>query len=343
MQKEDRQTYNGLPYINNWQGVLLTLAVNLLVALLLFRSNAIPPKAFVLDACHCGFIATLISVALAAPRIKRLRQAGGLPREVEAGKALRVLPRRPLPLAPVLGLVFAVGMAAFAFLVCRFFEVETITSTRFLVWKLVYATLLSVKTMDVVVLRLVQPDCAAPGEPEQTGSAVVRNPLPHKQTFGNLFHTVTEDFGFNLLMGLATGGVVIRDHNVIIQATSRDGIVIGGLVLGILVTFRMVYPVAKSIRALRDAGQLPKLPRIAWIAWLPERPALLALALLLPTMALSAAVLWGALSFFGFEALNFFQYFVVRTLYVTLLSKLVVKLAILRYTQPTAAGRAAEA
>ena len=333
MKKAHKPMLNGLPYVDTWQGVMITLAINLLVTAVLYWCGVIGQKAFASDAFNCGFITSISTVALVYPKIKRLRQAGELPRVIEEGQSLQKLPRSPVPLALVLGVLFAVLMTLFALAVQRFFGIEEVTPLRFLVWKLVYATLLSVKLTELVVLRLVQPDCARPGEPEQNGAAIVKNPLPRKETIANLFRTVTGDFGSNLLFGLLFGNVVIRGHDVIIRATTRSSIVIGGLILGAIITLQMIYPVAKSIRAQRDAGALPLAEKRTPAAWLPNRPSLFALALLLPTMLTSAAVLWGTLTFFGFEELNFFQYFVVRTIYVTLLSKLVLRLTILRYTQ----------
>ena len=99
----------------------------------------------------------------------------------------------------------------------------------------------------------------------------------------------------------------------------------------------MVYPLAKTIRASRDAGQLPPLDKRTGIVRLPEKPFLLMLVLAFPIMVISAAVLWAVLTFFGFDILNYFQYFIVRTIYVSLLTKPVTQLIVLRYRQPAKA------
>ena len=151
-----------------------------------------------------------------------------------------------------------------------------------------------------------------------------------------MFDTMVNDFGFNLVIGLLTGGAaVLADKSVIIYPTTRSGIVLGGLILGVIVSLRMVASVVKSIAATRDAGTLPALEkRNPWVAWIPETPMLFTLTLMPVIMALSAVVLWAVLTFFGFDVLNFFQFFIVRTIYVSLLTKPVVWLAVYRYRQP---------
>jgi len=335
MKNENQKTLNGLPYVNTWQGILITLAVNLLAAIALWLLVGINKDSFILDALICGVTTSIFSVAVLYPQIRKIRLGGGLPRQIPEDKWLQKLPRKPVPLTIALSLLFAAAMACFAVAVVWFFEITTYTPLRFLVWKLVYSTVLSVKLADLVILRLMQPDCMEPGQPEQTGTAAIRNPLPKKETFRNLFNTVTDDFGFNMIMGLLLGGtLIVEGHNVLIAATTRAGIVIGGLILGFILSLRMVLPVIRTIKASRDAGQLPPLEKRTGIALLPERPIILTLVLMLPIMVVSATVLWATLTFFGFDILNFFQYFIVRTVYVSLLTKPVTQLIVLRYRQP---------
>ena len=231
---------------------------------------------------------------------------------------------------------FSLIMFIFSLAVVWFFGIKTYTFPRFLVWKLVYSTILSIKICELSTLRYVQADCAKPGDPPQTGIQAVKNPLPKKDSFKNLFDTLVNDFGFNMLFGLFVGGTVIYEQNVVIPATTRSGIIIGGCVLGIVVCVRMVLPVATQIKALRDTGALPVLEKRTWVSVLPEKPVRFMLSLLLPVMLVTAAVLWCVLTFFGFETLNFFQFFVIRTIYVFLLSKPVAMLSVMRYCQPPA-------
>ena len=88
-----------------------------------------------------------------------------------------------------------------------------------------------------------------------------------------------------------------------------------------------------SVMQIAYDGGLPQASRKNFLALLPLSPWRLTGIFLLPTMALSALSFWAIMYFFGFESLNFFQFFTIRTAYVKLLSRLVEILAIHRYSQ----------
>lgn len=334
----------GLPYINNLPLVLITVGINLLMAFVFFFGQEITFERFWLDAVVCAVTSTIICVVFVYLMVNRRRRQGALPREVPQSPLTQRLPKNPALFILIVAIVCALLMALVATVVVRFFEIQTYTFARFVVWKVIYSFVLSAKLIELAILRFVQPDCAPENAPAQTGSETVKDPLPRRETFLNLFNTVVNDFGFNMLVGLLLGGTVVYEKNVVIAPTTRSGIIVGGLVLGVILTLRMVRPVFKSISNLRDAGGLPPLEkRNPLVAWLPAKPTGFALALMPLIMVISAAVLWAALTFFGFETLNFFQYFIVRTLYVTLLTKPVVLLAVLRLRQPPKSNAAASA
>ena len=71
------------------------------------------------------------------------------------------------------------------------------------------------------------------------------------------------------------------------------------------------------------------------ISWIPESPAKFALVLLPPLMLCTYVFFRALMTFFGFDVLNFFQYFALRMLWTTMLTKAVTKLAVWRYLQPS--------
>lgn len=333
----------GLPYANNLPVILITVITNLAAAFLFHFRSGVTLTGFISDAAICGMTMALCDGLYVYYAIQKMRKDGQLPRTVPQSAFMQRLPKSIAGCIVIFAAAFGVIMALFSAAVVWFFDIQIFTFPRFLVWKLVYSLILSAKVIELTILRFVQPDCIKAGDPLQTGTDLVKNPLPRRDTFVHLFNTVVEDFGFNMVMGLLSGGAFVDAASkcVIIAPTTRSGIVLGGLILGLVITLRMVYPVAKQINAVKASGALPPMERRSWcMTWLPEKPAFFALALTLPTMVLSAAVLWAALTFFGFETLHFFQFFIVRTIYATLLSKLVTMLAILRYRQPGAAQRA---
>lgn len=325
-----------MPYVNRWELVLLTVAINALVAFVFHSKEIVTWRDYVLDAVNCGIITSFINIFYAHYYVRKLRRQGALPQHIPQNQFMRRLPKNPLLLALVFAIFFGALMTVVSIAVAWFYGIDTFPFYRFMAWKIVYSFILTVKIVELSVLRFVQEDCATPTDPPQTGSDVIKNPLSSRESFSNLFNTVVNDFGFNLVIGLLLGGVVIANYNVIITPTTRSGIILGGLILGVIVTFRMTLPVVRRIKAMRDAGELPPLEEVTKaIVWIPEKPILFALTLLVPIMAFSAISLWGILTFLGFEVLNFFQYFVVRTIFVSfLLTKPVTMLAVVRYRQP---------
>ena len=329
------QTRIGLPYINSFRWIMFVALLNLAMAFIFQFGRPITKEVLLLDALICGIVTSIINVLYANYKIRKLRSAGELPSTMPESRLVQKLLRNPALLMTVLAIFFAFFMLIFSNLIIWFYEIETYTFPRFAVWKVIYSTILSAKILEIIVLRFVQPDCAREDDPEQTGEDTIKNPFPKKETFQNLFNTVIDDFGFNLLIGLLFGGTIIMDHNVILLQTTRSGVLISGFVLGIIVTFRMALPVAKGIKQQYEAGMLPVLPkRIPVIASIPRKPMQFSLVLLLPVAITSGVVFLGVFTFFGFEILNFFQFFVIRTIFVALLSKPIVKLAVLCYIQP---------
>ena len=288
-----------------------------------------------LDACICGILTSFIDVFIVRNRIQKLRSLGRLPMEIPQSRLMMKMPKNPLLLSLIFGVVFGLLAALLNALIMQFYAIEIFTFARFAVWRILYSSALSVKIVEFAILRYSQPDLVSTSSMVQQGTEKVKDPLPRISTFKQWFNTITDDFGFNLLFGLMLGGTIIRDHNVIIPPTTLSGIAVSALILGAIVTARMAYPIAKSMRDAREAGTLPIAEKAnALVHWIPYSPVKFALILLLPIMGTSYAVFWAVLSFFGFEVLNFFQFFVIRILYISLLTKPVVRLAVIRYTQP---------
>lgn len=329
----------GLPYIDNIRLVLLTAVINVVAVLLFFRGRSPSFSDIMTDAGICGMTTSFINVFIVYFRISKLRSEGLLPSEIPQNRFIRAMPKDPLLFAATLGAVFGLLSPLFNALIIRFYDIETFTFARFVVWRILYTCVLSAKIVEIAILRYVQPDCAPASGLAQLGAATIKDPLPRISTLKQWYNTVTDDFGFNLLFGLLVGGTVVQDHFVIIPPVTLDGILISASILGVIVTARMAYPVAKSMRNMRECGGLPvSAAEDKRIAWLPYSPAKFALLLLLPIVGLSLLTFWAVLSFFGFEELDFFRFFFIRMMFITLLTKRVVTLAILRYTQPESAG-----
>lgn len=324
-----------LPYLNNARVILFTVAVNALAVFIFQWGRPITIRTILMDAAFAGVTTSFINVFIVERRLKKMRDAGSFPSEAPIVRQMSRLPQNPLALAIVFGAVFALLTPAFNLLVIWFYEISSFTFERFAVWKALYSCLLSALILEWAILRYVQPECAPPSPAKRSGAEEVKNPLRRISAVKEIYNSAVDDFGFNMIIGLLLGGTVIRGHEVVIMPTARGAIVISGVILGIIVTLRMALPIAKKIKDLRETGELPVAAESkSWTARLPYSPLKFAFALMPPITFSCTAVFWAILTFFGFEELNFFQFFFIRLVFVSLLGKEVLKLAISRYRQP---------
>ncbi len=326
---------NGLPYVNNFPVVFLTVAINLACALIFFYGKTITRSHVMTDACICGVTTAFIDVFAIWHLMKELRARGKLPQKVPRSRLMAALPKNPAALASILAVIFGVLTPLVNKFLLWFYEISSIQFEQFAVWRTLYSTILSVYIVQIAIFRCVQPDCGDRETP-QKGSSKVKNPLPRISTFKEWFNTVTDDFGLNLVLGLFLGGTVIEGKNVIIAPATLASIHYSAIALSLIVTARMVYPVARTLRNARDSGSLPPARETdRRISWIPESPAKFALVLLPPLMLCTYVFFRALMTFFGFDVLNFFQYFALRMLWTTMLTKAVTKLAVWRYLQPS--------
>ncbi|MDD4507721.1 MAG: hypothetical protein PHN26_02115 [Eubacteriaceae bacterium] len=333
MAAENKNIRLGLPYINNVKIVAMTLAINLLCVVASMAFHSVDLEALLTDAAFFGMITAIIDTFYIKRRVDQLARKGALPARVPQNRMMEHLPQNPLALALIIGMAFAVLTPVFNALLFLFFGFTSLSFPQFLVWRMVYTWIFSAKIVELCILRYTQNDYQNNFTAVQGGGGEVKDPMPHISTLKNYFHTITEDFGFNLVVGLVTGGTVISGTSVIIFPTTRSGIVISAVILGFLVCAQMVYPVSREIWEGVQTGSIPQVPeQHPWIAKLPASPRKFTLALILPVLGSITLILWSILTFFNLEALNFFQYFVIRTACVWLLTQGVVKLSILRFT-----------
>lgn len=326
-----------LPYINHARPVLLTVAVNAAAVFIFLWGKPLTFWIIMADASICGVITSFADVFAVSGSIRKLRSRGTPPKEAPRNRLIGMMPRNPLLFAIALAVAFGLLSPLFNAFIILFYGIKEFSFAPFLVYRLIYTCVLSAKITEIAVLRYAQPDCASAADITAPGAETVKDPFPRVSTLKQWYNTVTDDFGFNLLFGLLAGGTVIQGSLVIIPPVTLDGIAISALILGVIVTARLAYPVAKSMRELRENGGLPLSGTYdKRIGWIPYSPAKFALVLLLPIVAASLLVFWAVLSFFGFAVLNFFQFFFIRMLFVSLLTKPVVRLAISRYAQPAA-------
>lgn len=326
-----------LPYMNNAMAILLTLGINLAIMVALNWGKSFGLADVLLDAAICGVMTAVINVFFVRHYVTRALASQTLPANLPVSRMMMHLPRNPAFLGLLCALFFGLLTPLINGMIFIFYDFETLRFGQMLVCKLVYACFLSAKILEVAIYRYVQPDVtglspAADAPP----SPLVKPPLPQISYFQQLYNSWLTDFGMNMVLGLVLGGTIISsDDYVMIAPTLRAGILIGGVISGIIITFMTVPALAKKLATAVTDGEIPRLAKCQpGVAWLPYNHWLLALTLCLPIVIITVAVYTGVLSFFNFESLNFFQFFFIRTAYTAVLVKALVALLLIRYMQP---------
>ncbi|NLC97253.1 MAG: hypothetical protein GX675_06775 [Erysipelotrichaceae bacterium] len=322
-----------LPYLNNLPMALFVCFINIALAFVFQYGRVLTVSDLVVDASLCGIVTAFTSLGYAYWAVEKQRKQGNLPTQVPINSFMQKLPSSYIPLTIITGIAGSVIMVFITIALLRFFPETEYTFIRFLVWKTGYATFLAAKMIEFGIFRYVQPDCEKPDDPIQKGSQTVINPLLRKEIFSMLYASVTADFGMNMLIGLVLGGTIIQGDLVILMGVTQGGVWITGLVFGIIISLLMIKPTLTSVKEIAFEGGVPKSSKKNVLASLPVSPWTLVFILLVPVMAFSALSFWTIMKFFGFESLNFFQFFIIRTAYSKLLSRLVETFAIQRYRQ----------
>ncbi len=330
---------NGLPYVDNARAVLVTVAINLAIVFL-FNRQGIDYYGALLDSFFCAIVTTVVDLWVVYARLKRMRTAGEMPAQVPESAFMQRLPQNPF----ALGVLYAAGFGALT--VCingailQFFGLREMAFVPWLVYKLIYATALSVKVAEWCVFRYVQPDWAnAGGGSEKTSSSKpVKNPLPRIGVFKEIYGSVTGNIAMNVIIGSALGGVWVGEGaSVVIAPTTVEGIPITGLVFGLLVGILVTRGVAGEMDAAIAASnpevpeEMAAAPRFAWMP--VRRPALTAL-ICGCVMIFSSVALPAVMRLFGLSVMNFYQFTVFITVYATLVGKPLSWVLIRRCMQP---------
>ncbi len=333
-----------LPYIDNAKPILLTLAVNLGVVFIFNWPGGVEYSEVLLDSLFCAVITTAIDLPLIYRRLKRMRAAGTMPRKAPDSRFMQRLPKNPL----ALGILYAAAFAALTVggnaLILGFFGLHRLAFLPWAVYKLIYATILSVVVAEYCIFRYVQPDWAqsVTGGAAATSPAAIdppiKNPLPKIGMFKEIYGAVTGNIAMNIILGTLLGGVVPgADASVVILPTTAEGIPVTGLVFGLIVGVLVTHGVVTAMRPIiLTSGRdfLAGAPTDRRLAWLPKGKAALTGVVCLAAMLFSAVALKALLLLFNLPVLNFYQFTVMISIYAALLGKPLSVLLTKRCMQP---------
>ncbi|WP_279009888.1 hypothetical protein [Synergistes jonesii] len=332
-----------LPYVNNALAVGITTLIAAVSVFVFHRRDVVSLHDMLVDGAIFGITTMLIDTAIIYPQMKSRYQKGILPAEAPRSVILKRMPRNPALFALLVGLFFAALMPAFNYIFMRFYELDALAFASFLFWRVVYAVPASVYMARLIIFRYVQPGAFA-GEVTQHGDAKVSAVLPRISTLKEQYRAALSDFGMNMVLGVILGGARVgmdlglqADESkwLFIFPAYRSGLPLSSLIYAVIVFFMMAVPVAQNILRLREGGTLPQAEKEnRFFSHLPWNPWLFSAVWFVPMLLCTYAFLWGIMTVMRFEVLNFFQYFVLRLILITLLSKGMAALSVIRYIQP---------
>ena len=316
-----------LPYINNAKAILVTIAINLAVFLVFDWSYGIGIRGVIADSIICAFITTIIDIWFVYACLKKIRAAGQMPRQVPVNRLMQMLPKNPFALGLCFALSFAALIIGINWVILSFFDLYSMGFAPWLVYKLIYTTVLSIKIVEFCIFRYVQPDWANAIQGSTNSEAVcqpVKSPFPKISLFKEMYGGVTMNLVMNILMGSFLGSVITQaDGSIVLLPTTIEGIPITGLIFGLIMGVLISHGVIKSMNAYILAGGHAAI-QIACnklFTWMPKRKGSLMCLVTISVMLFSAVALPSIMYLFGKSVLNFLQFTIFITLYATLISK----------------------
>jgi len=331
-----------LPYVDNAKVILITVLINTGIVFLFFwANNNIGLKDVILDSTICAVITTIINMSIVYFRLKKMRAGGQMPTVVPESTFMQRLPKNPIILGLIYALVFGVLIVGINMLILSFFDMQSMSFITWMAYKLIYATMLSVKIAEFCIFRYVQPDWAnAKGieVKEDTHLKPVKDPMPKISVFAAMYASVTGNLALNLIIGSILGGAIVTpEHEVVVFPTTQQGIPITGLVFGCICGALVTRGVMKGTNAslLVSAPEIPESARSdKRFSWMPKRILTMALVICPCNMVFSSVALWLIMKLFGMEVLDFFQFSVFITIYAAIMSKPLSYIITRRCTQP---------
>ena len=328
-----------LPYVDNAKAILITVAINLGVVFFFNWPDGVDYSGVMWDSLICAFITTGINMRIVYAGLKKMRARGEIPSQVPESGLIQKLPQDPFKLGAIYAVVFAAVTAGVNALILSFFGLHIMAFAPWVVYKVVYATVLSAKIVEFCIFRYVQPDWAKAGSTgaETTKGAQVKNPLPKISVFLEMFGGVTGNIAMNIIMGSVLGGVRAQaDGSVVISPTTIEGIPITGLVFGLIVGILVTNGIVKEMNSviIKSADITEATTENKLFSWMPKGKGALRCFVCVCVMVFSAVVLPSIMALFGKSILNFYQFTVFITVYATMISKPLSYVLIRRCTQP---------
>lgn len=318
-----------LPYADNAKAVFVTIAINVGTVFLFNPPGGIDYSGVLADSLICAVITTIVDLWIVYPRMKRMRSSREIPVQVPESGLMRRLPQNPVALGVAYAVAFGVLTVGANAVILHFFGMTRLAFLPWLVYKLIYSTVLTVILTEYIIFRYVQPDwvnAEGGSEPRLDSSpeSPVKNPLPNIGMFKAIYGAVTGNIALNIIIGSLLGGVAARDDgSVVILPTTVEGIPITGLVFGLIIGILVTNGVVKAMNeVIKATPAILEVATMDWrITWLPRGRIALTFVVCLCAMVFSAVALRAILVLFDIPLLNFYQFTVFITIYATIIGK----------------------
>ena len=343
-----------LPYVDNYIAVLISIVINLVVVFIFNWPGGISYFGVLLDTATCVVITVIVNMIIIYILIKRMKAQRSVPRQVPISSLMQKLPKNPVVLAVIYIVFFGVVTVAINAVVLWFFGMNDLNFITWLVYKLIYTTVLSIKVVEYCIFRFVQPDWTNEEERESedleaAGGKPIKDPLPKISVFKEMYGSVTANIGMNMILGAFLGSVTVGVGSVVsIAPTTIGGIPISGLVFGLITGFLVSSAIIKSMRtgilnaaalaetSTENAESVPTETPAGdrRFTWMPKRRLPLTALICVAVMIFSYFALPTLMWLFGREIMSFYQSIIFMTVYASLLSKPLVYILTKRCTQP---------
>jgi len=330
-----------LPYIDNAKAVLLTVAINVGVVFAFFWPDGARFYDALWDSLICAGTTVLINLWIVYACMRKMRAGGQMPSQVPVSRFMQRLPRNPFALGIIYAVVFGALTVGINAAILWFFDMRSMAFVPWMVYKLAYTTILSVKITEYCIFRYVQPDWAGAectDNETQTPRKPVKDPLPKIGVFKAMYGSVTGNIALSMIIGLALGGVVIApDGSAVVPPTTVDGIPITGLIFGLILGILLTGGVVKGVNAsiLASGATIPEeMISDRRFAWMPKRKGPLTVFVCIFMMIFSAIALWCLMTLLEIPVMNAYQFAVFITAYASVVGKPLSYVLVRRCTQP---------
>ena len=327
-----------LPYVNNAGTLCTTVVINMVCVFLFQYPEGISFRGVLLDSMLYGSITTAITLGMIYPKLRKMRAMRAIPRQTPVSLFMQRLPASPVVLGCLYAGFFGILTLGINGLVLGFFGIWNLGFMQWLVYKLIFSTLMSIKIAECCIYRYIQPDWAGENTRSDHPDPSAKNPFPKISVLRAMCGSVSANIAMNIIIGSALGGVRGgSDGTVVIYPTTVQSIPITGLVFGLIAGVLVTTSVLKKMNATIE-NSIPAPDNAAatnrCIAWMPVKNLPLVLCTSLCVMAFSSVALWALMAFFGVSVMNFYQFTIFITAYASIISRPLSSLLVWRCLQP---------